>query len=298
MLHSDTIHTLALQAGFDACGVACAEALPDYEQHLRHWLTDGCHGEMGYMAEHVEMRADPRLLMEGTQSVVSVLLGYKPSQTMQGNHRIAQYAYGDDYHHTVKQQLYQLLAALKEQYPELEGRPCVDTAPISDRQWAVRAGLGWIGKNTLLVHPRLGSLCFVGELLLNQATDRYDTPVENRCGDCRRCIDACPNHALQSDGNRYWVDSRRCISYNTIENRSDTLPDGLRLSGYAYGCDCCQQACPFNQSAPVSVVVSDEQINQLQSLSDADEPTFKRYAKHSAMNRIRYAQWRRNLSHQ
>ncbi|MDO4216707.1 MAG: tRNA epoxyqueuosine(34) reductase QueG [Bacteroidales bacterium] len=297
MLSYATIQELARQSGFDACGVARAEALPLFEEHLRRWLAAGCQGSMAYMEEHVEMRADPRRLMEGTKSVVSVLLGYKPSQTMKGTHRIAQYAYGADYHHTMKQQLYRLLLALQERYPHLEGRPCVDTAPISDQSWAQRSGLGWIGKNTLLVNPYLGTYCFVGELLINQEVDHYDTPIDNLCGDCQKCLQACPNQALQHEGTHYWVDANRCISYNTIENRNPQLPSQLKLAGYAYGCDCCQQACPYNATAPVKLTVSNELLESLEQLADADESTFKHFVKHRAMNRIKYWQWRRNIDH-
>ena len=269
--------------------------MTDDELHLRPWLAEGCHAEMGYMAEHVDMRYDPRLLLPGARSVISVLLGYKPSQRMEGKAKIAQYAYGQDYHERMKAMLYRLIAAIRERYPDFDAKPCVDTVPISDRAWAVRAGLGWRGRNTLLVNPELGSYCYIGELVTTFAVDRYDSPIENRCGDCHRCVEACPNSCLVPlENGDYWNDARHCASYHTIENRADNLPDTVRLSGYAFGCDCCQLVCPYNIKAAARYPLSDSEKERLESLAEADESTFKKATKHMALNRIKYAQWKRN----
>lgn len=251
---------------------------------------------MHYMEEHVEMRHDPSLLVPGARSVVSLLLGYKPSRIMGGAHRIAMYAYGMDYHVRIKQMLFQLIADIQKEYPDFTAKPCVDTVPIADKHWAVRAGLGWIGHNTLFVSPQLGSLCNIAELVTTSVFDHYDQPMESRCGECRRCVDACPNQALHAVGNVYRLDARRCTSYHTIENHDEQLPETLRRDGYAFGCDRCQLACPYNEQAPVSVEVSDEQLEELQHLADADEITFRRFSRSRALSRIRYNQWRRNLS--
>ena len=292
---NQTIKQAAQEVGFDACGIAEATALTDDELHLRPWLAEGCHAEMGYMAEHVDMRYDPRLLLPGARSVISVLLGYKPSQRMEGKAKIAQYAYGQDYHERVKKMLYELIAAIRERYPDFDAKPCVDTVPISDRAWAVRAGLGWRGRNTLLVNPELGSYCYIGELVTTFAVDRYDSPIENRCGDCHRCVEACPNSCLVPlENGDYWNDARHCASYHTIENRADNLPDDVRLSGYAFGCDCCQLVCPYNIKAAARYPLSDSDKERLESLADADETTFKKATRHMALNRIKYAQWKRN----
>ena len=296
ILNSQFVKDAAHEVGFDACGIAEATALTDDELHLRPWLAEGCHAEMGYMAEHVDMRYDPRLLLPGARSVISVLLGYKPSQRMEGKAKIAQYAYGQDYHERMKEMLYRLIAAIRERYPDFDAKPCVDTVPISDRAWAVRAGLGWRGRNTLLVNPMLGSYCYIGELVTTFGADEYDSPIANGCGDCHRCVEACPNGCLvpTEDGD-YWNDARRCASYHTIENRAEVLPDNVQLSGYAFGCDCCQLVCPYNMAAEARYQLDDERKAQLESLAEADEATFKKATRHTALNRIKYAQWKRNF---
>ena len=296
ILNSQLVKDAAREVGFDACGIAEATTLTDEELHLRPWLAEGCHAGMGYMAEHVDMRYDPRLLLSGARSVISVLLGYKPSQRMGGKAKIVQYAYGQDYHERVKGMLYGLIAAIRKRYPDFEAKPCVDTVPISDRAWAVRAGLGWRGRNTLLVNPELGSYCYIGELVTTYVSDQYDTPIENGCGDCHRCVEACPNGCLMllKDG-VYWNDARRCASYHTIENRAETLPYEVRLSGYAFGCDCCQLVCPYNKKAAARYQLSDSDKERLEQLADADKATFKKATRHMALSRIKYAQWQRNL---
>ena len=297
IFNSQLVKEAAQAVGFDACGIAEATALTDEELHLRPWLAEGCHADMGYMAEHVDMRYDPRLLLPGARSVISVLLGYKPSQRMEGKAKIAQYAYGQDYHERVKGMLFQLIAAIRKEYPDFEAKPCVDTVPISDRAWAVRAGLGWRGRNTLLVNPELGSYCYIGELVTTYSSDQYDIPMENGCGNCHRCVEACPNNCLvHLENGDYWNDARRCASYHTIENRAETLPDEVRLSGYAFGCDCCQLVCPYNIKAATRYQLSDSDKDRLEQLADADEATFKKATRHMALNRIKYAQWKRNIS--
>ena len=296
ILNSQLVKAAARGVGFDACGIAEAAALTDEELHLRPWLEGGCHAEMGYMAEHVDMRYDPRSLVPGARSVISVLLGYKPSQRIEGKAKIAQYAYGQDYHERVKAMLYQLIAAVREVYPDFDAKPCVDTVPISDRAWAVRAGLGWRGRNTLLVNPVLGSYCYIGELVTTFEADKYDSPMENGCGECRRCVEACPNGCLVPiEGGGYWNDARRCASYHTIENRAENLPEDVRLSGYAFGCDCCQLVCPYNMRAEAHYQLSDNDKERLESLAEADEATFKKATRHLALNRIKFGQWCRNI---
>lgn len=294
---SKTVREAAEKVGFDACGIAPVEAMPLFESQLRQWLRDG--GGLHYMEQHIAMRAHPGLLVEGARSVVSVLRGYRPSRTMHGRGRVAMYAYGEDYHETIRGMLHAMVAEIKREYPDFEAKVCVDTVPISDKLWAWRAGLGWIGKNTLLVNPDLGSLCNIGELVTTAEVDVYDGPTENRCGDCRACLDACPNHALRPgtvDGVRHtMLHPPLCVSYNTIENRNDSLPEGLLGNGYAFGCDCCQLVCPYNRQAKVCAEISEDRIRELETLKEADEGTFRRVTRHTAMNRIKYAQWTRNL---
>lgn len=297
-MESAFVKSAAQSVGFDACGIAAADALSEAEFGLDAWLAAGSQADMHYMEQHRDMRRDPRLLLPGARSVISVLLGYKPDRQMEGTARIAQYAYGEDYHERVKRMLFRLIGLIREQYPDFDAKPCVDTVPLSDKLWAVRAGLGWIGRNTLLVNPELGSYCFIGELVTTAECDRYDTPLENRCGTCTACLRACPNGAIAPVGSslpRTAVSSPSCASYNTIENRAPGLPGGLRLSGYAFGCDCCQQVCPYNREAEIKYILTDERKAELESLAQADEAAFRRFAKHSALSRIKYPQWQRNL---
>ena len=329
-LNSSSVKEAAAAVGFDACGIAAAAPLTEEEWGYDEWLRNGYQADMAFMEQHRDMRRDPSLLVPGAQSVIVVLLGYKPSQHMQGDARIAQYAYGEDYHERIKRMLYQFIAAIRQRYPDFEAKPCVDTVPISDKQWARRAGLGWIGRNTLLVNPSLGSYCNIGELVTPSTADRYDTPLENGCGDCRACADACPNHALSerransfampsqsmvtTEGSNKalthssiqafkhsqipLLDANRCASYHTIENRAETLPPDIHLSGYAFGCDICQLVCPYNQTAAVHYTLTDERKSQLEALADADPAAFRRATKHTALSRIRHTQWLRNRNQQ
>lgn len=336
-LSSSFVKEAAIRVGFDACGIAVASPLTEEEWGYEEWLRRGYQADMAYMEQHRDKRSDPTLLVPGARSVIVLLSGYKPSQTMQGRvsgARIAQYAYGEDYHERIKRMLFQLIAAIRQRYPDFEAKPCVDTVPISDKQWARRVGLGWIGRNTLLVNPVLGSYCNIGELVTPSPADSYDTPIENRCGDCRACVDACPNRALsESIANSFampsqsmvttvgsnkalthsqinelthshinelthssipLLDANRCASYHTVENRAETLPPDIRLSGYAFGCDICQLVCPYNQTAEVRYTLTDERKAQLEALADANPTAFKRLTKHTALSRIRHSQWQRN----
>lgn len=283
----------AAKVGFDACGIAVAEPIDEAEFGLAAWLEAGRNAAMGYMAAHAETRHDPRRLVEGAKSVVSLLVGYKPSERVPN---IAQYAYGEDYHELMKRMLYQLIALIQERYPDFEARPFVDTAPISDKLWAAKAGLGWIGRNTLLVNPVLGSYCFVGELVTTASFDSYDAPMADGCGECRLCVEACPNHALQPAAQGCSVNANACASYHTIENRAEELPSAIRLSGFVYGCDCCQLVCPYNRTAAVRYQLTPERLRQLENLTEAEEAEFKHFVRHSAMNRIKYPQWQRNVN--
>ena len=297
MINSALIKHLAAAEGFSDCGIARAERLGEEEYPLDEWLNAGCQADMHYMERNAEMRRDPRLLVEGAQTVISLVLAYKPDSQMQAPAKIAQYAYDEDYHTRLKRMMFSLMAAIKEKYPDFEGRPFVDTAPISDHHWAVRAGLGWIGRNTLFVHSRYGSYCFLGEIVTSAVADNYDKIYSaDQCGECNRCVQACPNNAIKTSSfGTAMVDARRCTSYNTIENRADTLPEGLDTKGYAFGCDICQSVCPYNRQAPAVWHLDEQRRAELESLADADEATFRRLTKNSAMNRISYRQWQRNI---
>lgn len=219
---------------------------------FRRWIARGAHAGMDYMARHTDMRLDPRLLMPGVKSIVSVALNYAPRERIpKSEPQLAVYAYGQDYHDIVRPRLHQLAAALGiEHY-----RAFCDSAPVLERYWAVQAGLGWIGRNQQLIIPHAGSMFFLGELFIASECDHYDHPLPSRCGTCRACLDACPTGAITApEGGKPQIDARRCLSYLTIENRGDIPSDIASLMhGTIYGCDRCQEACPWNRFATPTV---------------------------------------------
>jgi len=228
----------ALQVGFDDCGIAEAKALEREAAFFKNWLLNGYHADMNYMAQHREKRTDPTQLMEGTKSVICLLSNYKPKQWQNPAYpQIAAYAYGPDYHRLLKEKLHLLKASINGHSPATM-RLFVDTAPILERAWAARAGLGWIGKNNLLITSRFGPYTFISMILIDWELT-YDTPMEEQCGDCTLCLEACPTGALCAP---YTLDARRCISYHTIESKSPCVVDP---GPYIFGCNHCIRACPF-----------------------------------------------------
>ncbi len=250
MLVRETIKKLAAEAGFDLCGVAACRPLADNERRFRGWLAAGCQASLGYMERNVAKRFDPRLLVEGARTAVVCAVSYKnrAGDGYPSGHRarIASYACTRDYHTTIREMLQRLFDGLKALDPQLRGRLFVDTAPVAEKQLAVEAGLGWIGRQSLLVTPRLGSYVLLGELLLCDEADSYDAPLEGAgCGTCRNCIDSCPAGAV---GTSRMIDAGRCISCRTIERE----PAGeAELHGWVFGCDECQSCCPYNRKAPL-----------------------------------------------
>lgn len=251
--HSDSfsrkIREKAHSEGFEKIGIVPAEALADDRQKLFEWLARGYHGEMEWMARDTNQRTDPRELFPGVRSVVVVALNYYTAHKhaedrMTG--KVSRYAWGDDYHEVVGSKLRSLLSWIKDQVPGAEGKICVDIQPMMDKAWAVRAGLGWIGKHSNLITQELGSWVFIGELLLNLELDYNTKEVEDHCGSCTLCIDACPTSAITEP---YVVDSNKCISYATIELRATEISNEVaaNLQGWFYGCDICQDICPWNR---------------------------------------------------
>ncbi|MEX0599773.1 MAG: tRNA epoxyqueuosine(34) reductase QueG, partial [Rhodothermales bacterium] len=238
----------AIELGFDACGASKAVRLDEQAQRLEEWLLQGRHASMGWMDNHFEKRVDPRRLVEGARSVVSVLQSYyQPQEPPTDPHigRISRYAWGDDYHYVMKEKLYALFDWLDEAAGGIEGRVFVDSAPVLDKVWAQRSGLGWIGKHTNLINRSLGSYFFIGELIVDVPFE-YDRSTGDFCGSCTRCIDACPTDAIYQP---YVVDSNRCISYWTIEHRGDDIPEDIQpdFDNWVFGCDICQDVCPWNK---------------------------------------------------
>ena len=291
----------AQHMGFDACGIAQATALEEESAHVEQWLESDCEGEMSYLSRNKEKRYDPRLLVEGTKSVVTVLYNYFPKQQVgDGEHyKIAKYAYGADYHDVLKHKLRQLLEHIESQTGKLEGvRVFVDSAPVLDRAWAVRCGLGFIGKNTTLIHPKKGSFFFIGHLFLPIALEETSKPLPTRCGRCTKCLDACPTGALEAP---FRIDARKCISYLTIEYKGSLDGyDPSLFNGWMYGCDICQDVCPYNRFSLPNMEPDFQPSEQLQAMREddwkaLDKEGFDTLFRHSAMQRAGYEGLRRNI---
>lgn len=234
------------ELGFSQIGIAKAEELTEEKSQLREWLNRGYHGEMGYMENYFEKRTDPRKLVEGTRSVIVLTYNYhNPISREENTYKISQYAYGKDYHGVMKKKLKTLLADMNENIGPVKGRVFVDSAPVMERDWARKAGVGWTGKNTLLIHPRSGSYFFLGEIMVDIPLV-YDEPIQDYCGTCRKCIDACPTDAINEEG--YLLDGSTCISYATIEKKG-TIPAEFsqHMEDWIFGCDICQEVCPWNR---------------------------------------------------
>lgn len=290
----------AAAQGFDLVGIAEAGQLVEEAAHLEEWLRQGRHGTMAWMENHFDMRIDPRKLVEGAKSVISVLLNYFPDPAdaqPADAPKISTYAWGEDYHKVIKRKLHRVLEFIQGQVGEVNARVFTDSAPVMDKAWAKRAGLGWIGKHTNLIHPKMGSWYFIGEIILDVALE-YDGPMTDFCGTCTRCIDACPTDALRP----YEIDARKCISYLTIELR-EAMPDAFRgqTEGWAYGCDICQQVCPWNRFATVATGGDFKPLTHILTQNRAawealGEQEFKRLTRHSAMSRIKWGKWVDNIS--
>ena len=291
----------AEKIGFDACGIACATALDEESSHVEQWLAEEHEGEMAYLTRNKEKRYDPRLLVEGTKSIITVLYNYFPKQTIgDGEHfKIAKYAYGADYHDVLKNKMRQLLELIESQTGKLEGtRVFVDSAPVLDRAWAVRCGLGFIGKNTTLIHPKKGSFFFIGHLFLPIELAETGKTLSNHCGHCTKCLDACPTGALESP---FHIDARKCISYLTIEYKGNL--DGLdpnSFNGWMYGCDICQDVCPYNRFSLPNLEPLFQPSDSLKAMRENDwknltKADFDTLFKHSAVQRTGYEGLKRNI---
>lgn len=298
MTFSEEIKQHTLSLGFDACGICRAE---DSEQEVNYmkWLSEECQAGMSYLERNIDKRMDPRLLVERAKSIISVALNYFPHHFQHENApKFAYYAYGEDYHDVVKGKLNQLFDFIKLRFPDVSGRYFSDSAPVLERFWAARAGLGFVGKNTLLIIPGKGSYFFLGELIIDLELD-YDSPVSQNCGKCRRCLDACPTGAIEKP---HWINARKCISYQTIENKGDISPEIVpRLSNNVYGCDICQIVCPWNCYArPHNIpefIPSDEFLSlDDEKLLEMDEETYRDIFRKSAVKRAKFSGLKRNIN--
>jgi len=296
--HTQIVKEIALDLGFENCGISKAEFLPDDAVNLERWLQNGYNGKMQWMENHFDKRLDPTLLVPGAKSVISLLFNYYPEQRFDNEDiKISKYAYGQDYHFIIKDKLKSLMHRLNKDIGAIEGRVFVDSAPVLDRAWAAKAGLGWIGKNSMLITKQKGSFYFIAELIVDLELEP-DLPTTDHCGTCTACIDACPTNAIVADK---VIDSNKCISYLTIELR-EQIPSVFKqeMEGWAFGCDICQDICPWNKfAAPHKTPellpnpkLKDLHRNDWQELT---EEVFKEVFKKSAVKRAGYLKLRENI---
>lgn len=290
----------AKRLGFLSCGISKADFLEEEAPRLEHWLNKNMHGEMQYMENHFDKRLDPTKLVEDSKSVVSLLLNYFPSKEPQDKTapKISKYAYGSDYHFVIKKKLRQLLEFIYEEIGEVSGRAFVDSAPVLDKAWAAKSGLGWVGKNSNLITKDTGSFYFIAELIIDLPLN-YDNPTTDHCGTCSACIDACPTNAIVDP---YVVDGSKCISYFTIELKNE-LPSSMKGSfdNWMFGCDICQDVCPWNRFSKAHSEPLFNPNEKLLSMTKSEweeitEELFQEIFKKSAVKRTKYSGLKRNIN--
>ncbi|MFC7445720.1 Epoxyqueuosine reductase [Mesoflavibacter sp. HG96] len=297
--HTRLIKEEAKRLGFLSCGISKAQFLDEEAPRLEQWLNNNMHGKMQYMENHFDKRLDPTKLVEDSKSVISLLLNYYPDQTQtEDSYKLSKYAYGTDYHFVIKDKLKQLLQFIKENIGDVNGRAFVDSAPVLDKAWAAKSGLGWIGKHSNLLSKQTGSFYFIAELIIDLDLD-YDNPTTDHCGTCTACIDACPTQAIVQP---YVVDGSKCISYFTIELKEE-LPSTMKnkFDDWMFGCDVCQDVCPWNRfSKPHSEPLFNPHPDLL-SMTKKDwdeitEDTFRKIFKKSAVKRTKLSGLNRNIN--
>ena len=289
----------AHELGFFSCGFSKATFLEEEAPRLEQWLSLNYNGKMGYMANHFDKRLDPRLLVDGAKTIVSLLFNYFPEEKQNENApKIAKYAYGEDYHFVIKDKLNELLVYLREKIGEVNGRVFVDSAPVMDKAWAKKSGLGWIGKNSNLIQPKTGSFFFIAELIIDLEIEP-DGPMKDYCGTCTRCIDSCPTEAIVQP---YVVDGSKCISYLTIELKDQLIPQEFsgKMDQWMFGCDICQDVCPWNRFSKIThekrfkpnPLLLELKTNEWQELN---EEVFEKLFKLSAVKRTKFEGLKRNI---
>lgn len=301
-MHSNTqlIKQLAVAMGFDYCGIAQAKELTEDAIRLEQWLHKGYHGEMEYMAKNFDLRIDPRKLVPGAKSVICFIKNYYPSEAQEkGIPQIAKYAWGNDYHEVIRNQLHEFLDQLRKQIGPIEGRGFVDSAPVLERSWAQLAGAGWIGKNGNLIKPQTGSFFFIATLIVDIEL-MYDQPIsKDFCGTCTKCIDACPTQAILPNKT---IEANHCISYLTIELKKETIHTNRNYKEWVFGCDICQDVCPWNRFSHPHKEPAFKPLDGLLQMRKEDwlemeETTFKARFKHSPLLRSKLKGIKRNITY-
>jgi epoxyqueuosine reductase len=299
-LHTKKIKDFVKTLGFDHCGIARAQFLDEDARRLAVWLEKGMQGGMGYMERYFDLRVDPCRLVPGAKSVITLLLNYYPSQKQKpGAPKISKYAYGKDYHDVIREKLNRLMALIKENIGAIHGRGFVDSAPVLERTWAQRSGLGWVGRNGNLINKQIGSLFFISTLITDLELICDDPFAKDYCGTCTRCIDTCPTDAILPDK---VVNGSKCISYFTIELKDMLIPESLKgkFDNWMFGCDICQDVCPWNRFSKPATEIEFTPLPEILNLStkeweEMSEDTFKTLFKSSAINRTKLKGIQRNL---
>lgn len=298
--HTAFIRKTAASLGFDHCGIAKAMPLEEDARRLEDWLQKGYHGSMGYMEKYFDLRTDPAKLVPGARSVITLLKNYYPQEQQKGTApKISKYAYGRDYHDVIREQLLLFLQQLKENIGDISGRGFVDSAPVLERSWAQRSGLGWIGKNGNLINKQSGSFYFIATLITDLELEYDDPFAKDHCGTCTRCIDACPTEAILPGK---VIDGSRCISYFTIELKEMLIPGEMKgkFDNWMFGCDTCQDVCPWNRFSQPQQEAAFTPIPGILNLSTKEweemtEETFRKTFKDSPIKRAKFSGIQRNL---
>ena len=297
--NSQLVREIARNLGFDQCGIARAERLDEDARRLEAWLHKGMQGGMAYMENHFEMRVDPTKLVPGARSVITLLKNYFPGETLQGEPKISKYAYGQDYHEVIRGQLKTMILELQQKIGAFTGRAFVDSAPVLERTWARKSGLGWIGKNGNLITREAGSFFFIATLITDLDLDYDDPFARDYCGTCQKCVDACPTQAILPDKT---INGSQCISYFTIELKEEIIPEEMKgkFQNWMFGCDICQDICPWNRFSKPHQEEAFRPIPKLLDLTTAEwemlsEEAFKKIFKKSPLSRSRYKGIQRNI---
>jgi epoxyqueuosine reductase len=298
LFNTQFIKSEAKRLGFLSCGISKAGFLEQEAPRLENWLNNKMNGQMSYMENNFDKRLNPTLLVDDAKSVVSLLLNYYPSEFQnQDSYKISKYAYGQDYHFVIKEKLKELLASIQETIGEVSGRAFVDSAPVLDKAWAAKSGLGWIGKNSNLISKQTGSFFFIAELIIDLELE-YDTATTDHCGSCTACLDACPTDAIVAP---YVVDGSKCISYFTIELKENITPEMKgKFEDWIFGCDICQDVCPWNRFSKAHNEPLFNPNPEIVSMSKKDweeitEETFKSVFKDSPLKRTKFEGLKRNI---